>query len=167
MSTEFNPRLYVGTYAKYNAGSIRGEWLTLSDYDDAEAFYVACAELHEEEEDPEFMFQDCEDVPADLYSESGNVEAIYEFMDFVNDSHLSIDAIRAGLDIGLELEDLEDNYEGEFSSDEDFAQELADSLGAIPDDYSWPNSYIDWERAARDLMMDYGSSDGHYFRTSF
>ena len=26
------PRIYVGTYAKYNAGSIAGQWLDLEDY---------------------------------------------------------------------------------------------------------------------------------------
>ena len=32
-------RVYVGTYAKYNNGSIFGEWLTLGDYENAEEFY--------------------------------------------------------------------------------------------------------------------------------
>ena len=53
-------KIYVGTYAKYNNGSIFGEWLTLGDYSDLEEFYEACRELHKDEEDPEFMFQDFE-----------------------------------------------------------------------------------------------------------
>jgi len=62
------------------------------------------------------------------------------------------------------LENFREAYQGEHRSDEDFAQSLADDLGLIPDDASWPNNYIDWERAARDLMYDYFSEDGHYFR---
>ena len=50
------PSIYVGTYAKYNNGSIFGAWLDLTEYDDAEDFYKACAELHKDEQDPEFMF---------------------------------------------------------------------------------------------------------------
>ena len=38
----------------------------------------------------------------------------------------------------------------------DYAQELAEDTGAIPDDYAWPASCIDWEQAARELAMDYG-----------
>lgn len=49
-------RIYVGTYAKYNEGSIFGKWLDLSDYSDSEEFYEACRELHKDEEDPELMF---------------------------------------------------------------------------------------------------------------
>jgi len=50
-------RIYVGTYAKYNAGSIKGAWLDLEDYSDRDAFLEACRELHKDEQDPEFMFQ--------------------------------------------------------------------------------------------------------------
>ena len=52
--------VYVGTYGKYNNGSLFGAWLDLSDYADKEEFYEACRELHKDEEDAEFMFQDYE-----------------------------------------------------------------------------------------------------------
>ena len=38
-----------------------------------------------------------------------------------------------------------------------YAQELADDLGYIKSDVSWPYTCIDWERAARELRMDYTS----------
>lgn len=63
-------RVYVGTYAKYNNGSLYGAWLDLSDYSDKEEFYEACRELHEDEEDAEYMFQDWENVPEGLIGES-------------------------------------------------------------------------------------------------
>jgi hypothetical protein len=37
----------------------------------------------------------------------------------------------------------------------EYAQQLADDIGAINSDASWPNNCIDWERAARELQMDY------------
>jgi hypothetical protein len=37
----------------------------------------------------------------------------------------------------------------------DYAQQLAEDIGAINPDASWPNSCIDWERAAKELQMDY------------
>jgi len=42
---------------------------------------------------------------------------------------------------------------------EDYAQELADDIGAINSDAVWPNNCIDWERAARELQQDYTSID--------
>ena len=63
-------RVYVGTYGKYNNGSLFGAWLDLSDYLNKEDFYEACRELHKDEEDAEFMFQDWENVPEGLIGES-------------------------------------------------------------------------------------------------
>lgn len=40
---------------------------------------------------------------------------------------------------------------------EDYARELAVDIGAIDAEASWPNSYVDWEAAARALQMDYTS----------
>ena len=42
---------------------------------------------------------------------------------------------------------------------EDYAQELADDLGAIPKDARWPLTCIDWEQAARELRYDYTGAD--------
>ena len=50
---KIEPRIYVGTYAKYNDGSIAGKWLDLNDYEDINAFYKACKKLHKDESDPE------------------------------------------------------------------------------------------------------------------
>ena len=56
-------RCYVGTYGKYNAGSLYGKWLDLSDYATYQDFLKACKELHKNESDPEFMIQDWENLP--------------------------------------------------------------------------------------------------------
>lgn len=38
-----------------------------------------------------------------------------------------------------------------------YAMELAEDIGAIPDDAKWPCTCIDWDKAARELQMDYTS----------
>ena len=46
---------------------------------------------------------------------------------------------------------------------EEYAQQLAEDIGAISSDAGWPLSYIDWEAAADALKQDYTmvSIDGH------
>ena len=39
----------------------------------------------------------------------------------------------------------------------EYAQELAEDIGAIPDNATWPCRCIDWDRAARELRMDYSA----------
>jgi antirestriction protein len=41
----------------------------------------------------------------------------------------------------------------------DYAEQLAEDIGAINSDATWPNNCIDWERAARELRMDYTAVD--------
>jgi hypothetical protein len=41
----------------------------------------------------------------------------------------------------------------------EYAQELAEDIGAINSDAGWPNGYIDWQRAADALLQDYTDVD--------
>jgi hypothetical protein len=69
------------------------------------------------------------------------------------------------------LEALEDEAEG-YASDwshgvtlirdscfTKYAQQFAEDIGAVNADASWPNAWIDWEEAARELQQDYKSVD--------
>jgi hypothetical protein len=44
---------------------------------------------------------------------------------------------------------------------EKYAEELADSIGAIDSNASWPLDHIDWKAAADSLKQDYTSVDIH------
>lgn len=61
-----NPKVYVGTYGKYNSGSIAGGWISLADCENYNAFLSKCKELHKNESEPEFMIQDSVDFPDGL-----------------------------------------------------------------------------------------------------
>jgi hypothetical protein len=37
----------------------------------------------------------------------------------------------------------------------DYAQELAEDIGAVHENTTWPNNCIDWNQAARELQHDY------------
>jgi hypothetical protein len=50
----------------------------------------------------------------------------------------------------------------------DYARELAEEIGAIPDDAQWPCTCINWEEAASELAMDFSTTrflgHGYYVR---
>lgn len=68
METTMNvqPKVYVGTYKKYNEGNLKGGWLTLTDYKDYASFLTACRHLHKDERDAELMIQDVDNMPDGL-----------------------------------------------------------------------------------------------------
>lgn len=48
---------------------------------------------------------------------------------------------------------------------EDYAQQLAEDIGAVDRNAAWPNNCIDWKQAAKELEMDYSTVD--FEKTSY
>lgn len=168
-------RIYVGTYAKYNEGSIFGKWMDLSDYSDSEEFYNACRELHSDEKDPELMFQDWENIPSALIGESSLADNIFEIIETVGSlSETQQEAFGVWLnysssDIALEditdlISSFEDDYQGEYKDEEDYAYEIVEQCYDLPE---FAKTYFDYEKFARDLFIgDYWFDNGFVFRRS-
>lgn len=62
----YDSKVYVGTYHKYNNGSLAGAWISLAGCKDYDDFLAQCGKIHSDERDPEFMIQDCENMPDGL-----------------------------------------------------------------------------------------------------
>lgn len=139
------PKLYVGTFAKYNSGSIAGAWLCLSDYNDRDEFIEACEALHSDESDPEIMYQDSEGIPDAWYSEATAPPAeLWE--DWLDMDESERDAFSGFLsyDPRATLSDFRDAYQGTYPSEADFCEEYAENTGAIPANLpTW--ICIDWQ----------------------
>lgn len=164
--------IYVGTYKKYNEGSLFGEWLNLADYSSYDELIKAMKQLHNDEEDPEFMLQDYENCSffekLGLIGESYISDEVFEIVHQINDSGHDLEVFEAYIDCVGKMdfqsvyEGVVDYYMGEYLDNEVFAQYLLEM--DIPE--SLPNYiYIDWETTARNLMFDYFESNGHYFKS--
>jgi hypothetical protein len=114
---------------------------------------------------------------ATIRPEEGAAEEIWGIndTDLEDTLHDARDALEAAQDAFTEdeqtelseLEDLENEMDARAFKDgetlipetdfEDYARQLAEDIGAIPDDAGWPCTCIDWEQAARELAMDYTS----------
>jgi antirestriction protein len=169
MMAAVEPKLYVGTYGKYNSGSIEGEWLTLSDYTDKDDFLEACAKLHSDESDPEFMYQDFEGFPRNLYSESGLSGELFKYVQAITDMS---DEEREAFDDFMDndsdndVERFKEAYQGHYDSMTEFAEHLLDDIGDLQQIPERLRYYFDFEAYARDLELggDYWISDnGHVF----
>ncbi|WP_143824844.1 antirestriction protein ArdA, partial [Myroides sp. N17-2] len=135
MENLMHSKVYVGTYAKYNDGSIQGDWVDLNNFSSLDEFNEFCKELHSDETDPEFMFQDWENIPSELISESSLSENIFSIIEKVSDlEYNTLEAFSAWINIGnhnIASEDIdalfeafEDDYQGHYDSEEDFAYQI-------------------------------------------
>jgi antirestriction protein len=161
-------QIYVGTYAKYNNGSIEGAWIDLDDMSDADTFDETIRELHKDEVDPEFMFQDYEGFPSEFYSESGLDSRIWEYLALDDNEREIVDAFLDCFgDTQNVFEDAQNAYYGKYDKDTDFAWELLETTGDYASIPTHLQGYFDIEAYARDLMYDFSSSNDHYFTTNW
>lgn len=168
---EYN--VWVGCLACYNEGRLVGDWFPAADCpQDQEEFEagVKCPPGHHNAGYPheEFWVMDHENSPVQGEYSPMDAARYAEWLGDVDGSELPalLAYIRndGTFDEGT-VERFRDAYQGEYDSDQDFAQELADELGLVNAELSWPHSCIDWEHAARELMYDYFSENGYYFRS--
>ena len=165
-------RIYVGTYAKYNNGSIFGKWFDLSDFSGSEEFYNACRELHSDEEDPKLMFQNYENIPDRLIDESWLAPNIFEIIESISKlgemyqeafnlwcNYTSFDIVSEDTD--ELITSFEDDYLGAYKDEEDFAYNLVEDTYDLP---GFAKTYFDYKKLARDLFVSkYRFEDGHVF----
>ena len=164
-----SPALYCGTYCKYNSGSLCGMWVNVSTFDSYEDFINFCKAIHADEEDPEIMCQDGENIPDSLCSESMGEE---EFNNLLKYCELCDEYNVLAVDDFLELyspEDLgrmHDAYVGVYDSEEDFAEEIVSDCYDLEKTMGDLACYFDYEKFARDLFMCdyYFGSHGTVFR---
>lgn len=107
-----------------------------------------------------------EDIPDRLMAEDGPSRTAWDYLEAMASDRNGYEpeVYWAAEALGIPASDVEEAYQGQFDSDEEFAQTMADDLGLIQNDLSWPYDCISWPDAARELMTDYVTEDGWYFR---
>ena len=155
------PRIYVGTYAKYNDGDLSGEWVDLTDFAyDYEGFVKHCREIHKDEKDPEFMIPDYEGYPSSMYHEGGlpSEEEFDKIIELYELDDSEKNAYAAYLELGYSDDSIEafrEHYYGKYEDDNTLGYEIVEEMG-MPQN---PEMYFDYERFGRDLMYDYHYGD--------
>lgn len=148
-------RVYVGTYAKYNSGSIKGGWLDLDDYDDVSEFIGACCNLHGDESDPEFMIQASEGFPDRLASCEYVTQRMIDYAKLGDDDREILGAYvdYSGDDVAA-IDDAQDHLCGVYDSFSELVDERVDML--LEEYKGFPEGWIDRDQIKRDLEYEGG-----------
>lgn len=163
------PALYVGTYGKYNGGSIDGAWVNIESFDDSEEFFSFCRRLHADERDPEYMYQDFEGFPKAWYSESGmgdKIDRIIEWAQLDEDEKEICKEYwdEVGGDEDEEFSDILDKciYHGDNCND--YYDELADLCFGGNECWERMQYFFDWEKWYRSCSYEYTETSNCIFQ---
>jgi antirestriction protein len=146
-------KVYVGSYAKYSSGSLKGEWLNVADFRTKEDFYTRAAEIHSDEDDPEFMFQDWEGIAAALISEMSINAAVFEVASKDEETIENFNAFVDSMD-STDFSSFEDAFLGRYKSEVDYAESYMDECGMLAEIPENLRYYFDYEKYARDLFIE-------------
>lgn len=177
------PRAWVGCLACYNAGHLVGEWIDATEADTAcdidyalrrDRAHPATPDLaesmtrirraHLAEGHEEWWVFDHEGFAGLLSGECSPAEAqrSARLFDAIGADGHPVEAVAAWAEHTGPVEEwdrptresFEDAYAGEWRSEQEYAEQLAEDVGAVTGEEAWPLSCIDWSRAARDLFID-------------
>ncbi len=151
MSNEI--RIYVACLAAYNSGHLHGVWIDATDDLDSiweQVHAMLASSLVEDAE--EYAIHDYEGFGGYGLSEHQGIESTHEIASFIEEhpdfagellSHFggSLDDARKAA---------EECYTGCYTSLEDYARELTEQTGEVPEKLEF---YIDYERMGRDMEL--------------
>lgn len=170
-------RIYVASLTDYNSGILHGKWLALDDFADLEALQEAVDNMLKESPTmketgalaEEYAIHDHEGFHG-LIEEYSSLSDVWEIYSLLEEHSENEDALVAymswtGDTLAEAVERFEDCYEGEWDSEEAFADNLLEDTGMLSSVPEWAQPYFDVSAFARDLFMtDYVYTDGHVFR---
>ena len=164
---ENNPCIYVANLGAYNSGRMVGKWLDLTTFKTVEELKEAVDRIANylgSIYGDEWAIHDYSNFPN--LGENPDLEFLFELKEVLVD-HYAKDALEAFLEYhGLQYFDdvthleteFEEVYDGEHTRFEEFAENLFDEL-YLHDVPEHIQSYIDYEKYARDLSYDYYEID--------
>jgi len=160
------PSAWIGCLGCYNAGRLIGKWIPGLECGDLHAAGLTdsagrCNRCGADE----FLALDHENFLGLLDGEPNPQECLdaAQKLEEIEDHEHAI--VRAWLSNGMnfDLDSMRECYIGEFSTDEDMAQEFIDGTGLLDGVPDYLSRYFDLTAYARDMMFDIFESGGHYF----
>ncbi len=167
--TQTKPRIYVACLAAYNNGILHGQWIDANQ--DKEAIHAEIQDMLAQSPisgAEEWAIHDYEGFEGLRLSEYEDIAKVVETAARIEEfgEAWALYAEHVGMDYATK-EGFEEAYQGEWESEEEFAENLAEETMEIPQHLAF---YIDYEKLARDLFInDYFSATGadykvHVFR---
>lgn len=127
-----DPKIYVADLAAYNAGELKGEWINLNDYSDADELMEAIDELGYEE----WSIHDTENIPRSLITEGSgkqDFEKFYAIKAKAEEMSVPVEVLlKWKSDTGGDIDNAGDAYQGEYDDKEDYAYRMVEDGAYTP-----------------------------------
>lgn len=151
-------RIYVASLSAYNAGILHGEWITLNGKTREEVLYEISLMLIKSTGDrpaEEWAIHDHEGFAPYEVSEYADISELCDLVAAVEEHGRQILALvdHLSLDAEAAVRYHEDNYQGEWHSLSEWAEDWLEQTGSLSELHDNLKHYFDYESFARDCEM--------------
>ena len=158
-----NACVYVGTYNKYNCGSLDGAWVDLESFNDESELMEFLYRLHADEAEPEFMVQDYMNFPRRFYSESMNeydFAELYKWLSLEEEEREMCAEYWEEIDESASVDEIADSLVYSGNSDDYFDELAEEELQNVPDALKFCFDYVKWRELC---LYDYHVTSNFVF----
>lgn len=150
MSNEI--RIYVACLAAYNSGYLHGVWIDATEgVDDIQEQINSMLESSPVEDAEEYAIHDFEGYGSYRLSEYEGIESAHEIACFIEEhGEIAAELISHFSTLEEAQKAMEEDYQGEYASLSDYAQEITEETSEVPSHLEF---YIDYDRMGRDMEM--------------
>ncbi|PCJ99988.1 MAG: antirestriction protein [Zetaproteobacteria bacterium] len=146
-------KIYIADLAAYNAGKLHGVWVDATlDLNEIQEEIDSLLKCSPEENSEEVAIHDYEGFEGVEISEYEGLSSVQQKALFIEEHGTLGAAVLANFHGDFEYAEtsMEEHYQGEYKSLEDYARELTEQTSEIPKHLE---CYIDYERMGRDMEM--------------
>ena len=140
-------KLWIGCLSSYNAGNVYGQWFHLEDYSDVEELQDAVTSMIKGEE---WHICDYEGFHGLTVGRYESLDTVFSWHEMFEENEHVPDVVISHLIQENRTANIGDIYHGTYSRRGDYAAEMHEGIGDIPEHLQ---AYIDWEAMERNLEM--------------
>lgn len=148
-------RIYVADLQAYNNGTLYGKWIDADQSE--EEILEEIQEMLKNSPYPnseEWAIHDYEGFGNYSISEHESIENVSQLAQSINEHGEAFTLYASDVGFDYALEHFEEAYQGEWDSEEDFAENLIDDLGYLNEIPEHLQFYFDYEKFTRDLFIN-------------
>lgn len=151
-TTQTDIKIYVACLTAYNNGHLHGAWIDATqDIEQISAEIVKILAASPIDRAEEYAIHDYEGFYGVRINENDGIEHVAALAEFIEEhGALGAAVLEYYSDTDAAQTALDDHYAGEYQSPADFARELTESTGDVPENLAY---YIDYDAMARDLLI--------------
>lgn len=146
-------KVWVGCLASYNAGNLHGEWFELDDFSDCDEWSEKIQAMLKAGPAPdaeEWHICDHEGFHGVEVARYESLETVFGWHELFEEHEHVPAAVVAHLIGEDRVEHIEDIYRGTYEDAGDYAAEMSEGMGDVP---QYLENYIDWEKMERDMEL--------------